>query len=130
MCRFISEARVPDDTLLVVGQRPFDSSQIVDGSFFDAWQHAPEIHAICTRHGAVILKPHPHDRVHSLLAVAAAAPAPVLGVVTDNLYRIVALPQVSTVLTVNSSVAHEVPYFGKRLHTLTLHPDRSFRRNT
>jgi hypothetical protein len=30
MCRFISEARVPDDTLLVVGQRPFDSSQIVN----------------------------------------------------------------------------------------------------
>jgi hypothetical protein len=118
MCRFISEAKVPDDTLLVVGQRPFDSSQIVDGRFFDAEPLASEIHAICGRHRAVILKPHPHDKEHSLLAVAADAPAHVLGVITDNLYRIIALPQVSTVLTVNSSVAHEAPYFGKRVHTL------------
>jgi hypothetical protein len=118
MCRFISEARVPDDTLLVVGQRPFDSSQIVGGRFFDAYPAAPEIHAICGSHHAVILKPHPHDKEHSLLAVAAAAPARVLGVITDNLYRIIALPQVSAVLTVNSSVAVEAPYFGKRVHTL------------
>ena len=124
MCRFISEARVPDDTLLVVGQRPFDSSQIVDGSFFDAWPRAAEIHAICAHHRAVILKPHPHDKEHSLLAVAAAAPADVLGVITNNLYRMIALPQVSTVLTVNSSVAHEAPYFGKRLHTLAPLPIR------
>ena len=124
MCRFISEARVPDDTLLVIGQRPFDSSQIVDGSFFDAWPRAPEIHAICAQHRAVILKPHPHDKEHSLLTVAAAAPARVLGVITDNLYRIMALPQIRTVLTVNSSVAHEAPYFGKRLHTLAPLPVR------
>jgi hypothetical protein len=124
MCRFISEARVPDDTLLVVGQRPFDSSQIVDGRFFDARRRAPEIHAICAQHRAVILKPHPHDKEHSLLAVAATASAPVLGVITDNLYRMVALPQVSTVLTVNSSVAHEAPYFGKRVHTLAPLPIR------
>jgi hypothetical protein len=36
----------------------------------------------------------------------------------------VALPQVSTVLTVNSSVADEAPYFGKRLHTLAPLPIR------
>jgi hypothetical protein len=126
MCRFISEAKVPDDTLLVVGQRPFDSSQVVDGGFFDAWPIASEIHAICGQHRAVILKPHPHDKEHSLLAVAATAsePARVLGVITDNLYRIMALPQVSTVLTVNSSVAHEAPYFGKRVHTLAPLPIR------
>ncbi len=124
MCRFISEAKVPDETLLVVGQRPFDSSQIVAGGFFDALPLASEIHAICAQYRAVILKPHPHDRTHSLLEVAAAAPARVLGVITDNLYRIMALPQVSAVLTVNSSVAHEAPYFGKRLHTLAPLPIR------
>ena len=42
MCRFISEARVPDNTLLVVGQRRFDSTQIVDGAFFDAEPLAAE----------------------------------------------------------------------------------------
>ena len=49
---------------------------------------------------------------------AAAAPARVLGVIDDNAYRILALPQISAVLTVNSGLAHEAPYFGKRVHAL------------
>ncbi len=67
MCRFISESRVPDNTLLVAGQRRFDSTQIVDGAFFDAEPLAADIHAICARYAAVVLKPHPLDRHHSLL---------------------------------------------------------------
>ncbi len=118
MCQYISEARVPDDTLMVVGQRRFDSTQIIDGSFFDAHQAAPDIHALCTRHAAVVLKPHPLDRHHSLLEVAAAAPTRVIGVINDNAYRMMALPQVRAILTVNSGVAYEAPYFGKRVHTL------------
>ena len=118
MCRYISEARVPDDTLLVVGQRRFDSTQIVGGDFFDAHRLTGEIHALCADHAAVVLKPHPLDRQHSLLEVAAAAPTRVIGVINDNTYRMMALPQVSAILTVNSGVAYEAPYFGKRVHTL------------
>jgi hypothetical protein len=118
MCRYISEARVPDDTLLVIGQRRFDSTQIAGGDFFDAHRHTAEIHALCARHAAVVLKPHPLDPQHSLLEVAAAAPARVIGVINDNTYRMMALPQVSAILTVNSGVAYEAPYFGKRVHTL------------
>ena len=62
MCRFISDARVPDNTLLVAGQRRFDSSQIVGGTFFDAFPRSAEIRAICARYPAVVLKPHPLDR--------------------------------------------------------------------
>jgi hypothetical protein len=124
MCRFISEARVPENTLLVAGQRRFDSTQIVRGDFFDAEPRAAEIHAICARYAAVILKPHPLDRHHSLLAVAAAAPARVLGVIDDNIYRMMALPQISAVLTVNSGIAQEAPYFGKRVHALAPLPIR------
>jgi hypothetical protein len=125
MCRFISESRVPDNTLLVAGQRRFDSTQIIDGAFFDADSVAADIHAICARYDAVVLKPHPLDRHHSLLTVAAGASAPILGVIDDNIYRIMAMPQISAVLTVNSGVAHEAPYFGKRVHALaplSLHP--------
>jgi hypothetical protein len=118
MCRYISEARVPDDTLLVIGQRRFDSTQIIGGDFFDAHRQTAEIHALCARHAAVALKPHPLDRQHSLLEVAAAAPARVIGVITDNAYRMMALPQVTAILTVNSGIAYEAPYFGKRVHTL------------
>ena len=118
MCRFISESRVPDNTLLVAGQRRFDSTQIVDGAFFDSEPLAAGIHAICARYAAVVLKPHPLDRHHSLLTVASGAPARILGVIDDNIYRMMALPQISAVLTVNSGVAHEAPYFGKRVHAL------------
>jgi hypothetical protein len=124
MCRYTSEARVPDNTLLVAGQRRFDSTQIVDGGFFDAMPRAAEIHAICARYPAVVLKPHPLDRHHSLLEVAAAAPARVIGVIDDNVYRMLSLPQISAVLTVNSGLAHEALYFGKHVHALTPLPIR------
>lgn len=118
MCRFISEARVPDNTLLVAGQRRFDSTQIVGGTFYDAFPAATEIHAICARYPAVVLKPHPLDPHHSLLEVAVAAPTRVIGVINDNVYRMLSQPQISAVLTVNSGLAHEAPYFGKQVHTL------------
>jgi hypothetical protein len=118
MCQFISEARVPDNTLLVAGQRRFDSTQIIDGGFYDAGPQAAQIHAICIHYDFVILKPHPFDRHHSLLAVAADAPCRMLGVIEDNIYRMMALPQISAILTVNSGVAQEAPYFGKRVHAL------------
>ncbi len=124
MCQLISDARVPDNTLLVAGQRRFDSTQIVSGEFFDASPLTPEINAICARYDAVVLKPHPLDRHHSLLEVAAAAPARVLGVIDDNFYRMMAMPQISAVLTVTSGVAHEAPYFGKRVHALAPLPVR------
>jgi hypothetical protein len=124
MCRFISDARVPDNTLLVAGQRRFDSTQITAGTFFDAFPRSAEIHAICARYPAVVLKPHPLDRHHSLLEVAAAAPTHVIGVIEDNVYRMLSLPQITAVLTVNSGLAHEAPYFGKHVHALAPLPIR------
>jgi hypothetical protein len=124
MCRQISEARMPPNTLLVVGQRPMDSSQIVGGQFFDAFAHVSLIASICAAYQSVVLKPHPlPDELHSLLSVSAAQPN-VAGVITDNTYRMVAMPQVAAVLTVNSSVAYEACYFGKKVHSLAPLPVR------
>ncbi|HEX2943479.1 MAG TPA: hypothetical protein VHO91_20665, partial [Rhodopila sp.] len=121
---YISDANMPDDTLLVAGQRRFDSTQIAGGRFFDAVDQAAEVHAVCARYSAVVLKPHPLDRYHSLLIAAAGAPARVLGVIDDNIYRLLALPQIRGVLTVNSGVAQEAGYFGKQVHTLAPPPFR------
>ena len=118
MCQLITDAAVPGNTLVVIGQRPHDSSQIVHGRFFDAMDHRAEIAAICARHRAVLLKPHPHDREHSLLSVTAGVAPNVLGVVNDNLYRLVAMPEITAVLTVSSSAATEARYFGKAVFTL------------
>jgi len=123
MCHMISDAAVPSDTLIVVGQRPLDCSQIVDGAFYDALPAASEIHAICARYAAVLLKPHPLEPAHGLLEIASGAPN-VAGVVRDNIYRLMSLPEITAVLTVNSSVAYEAPYFSKRVHTLVDLPMR------
>jgi len=123
MCHMISAATVPSNTLIVVGQRPLDCSQIINGAFYDALPEVTEIHAICARYAAVLLKPHPLEPSHSLLEIAATAPN-VAGVVRDNSYRLMSLPEIAAVLTVNSSIAFEAPYFGKRVHTLAPLPIR------
>jgi hypothetical protein len=123
MCQFISSAAVPPDTLVVVGQRPMDASQVIGGGFFDALARRVEIAAICARYRAVLLKPHPSGDPHSLLLVAAGVPN-VIGAVTDNLYRMLAQPQITAMLTVNSSAAYEAGYFGKTVHTLAPLPIR------
>jgi hypothetical protein len=123
MCHMISEATVPAGTLIVIGQRPLDSSQIAGGSFFDALPRAAEILAICERYSAVLLKPHPLEPDHSLLRVAANA-SNIAGVSHDNLYRLMSLPEIAGILTVNSSVAYEAVYFGKKVHALTALPIR------
>ncbi len=120
MGRYISESRMPQGTLLVAGQRRYDSTQIAAGTFFDAASRAADIRALCDAHAATVLKPHPHDPQHSLLSVAATAPN-MFGVINDNIYRLLALSQIEAVLTVNSGVAVEAPYFGKRVHTLLPH---------
>jgi hypothetical protein len=122
MCRLIATGTLPPRTLIVVGQRPTDSSQIIGGRFFDAGDHLAAINAVCARYAAVVLKPHPLERDHGLLLAAAGAPARVLGAVSDNIYRLLALPEVAAVLTVNSSVAYEAPYFGKTVHALAALP--------
>ena len=123
MGQFISSATVPPDTLVVVGQRPFDATQIFGGRFFDALACRDDVAKVCTAYRGVLLKPHPSGDAHSLLHVAAAAPN-VIGVVGNNLYRLLALPQITGVLTVNSSVAYEAGYFGKRVHCLAPLPIR------
>ncbi len=124
MCRLISDTGVPGNTLLVLGQRPYDSSQIVGGAFFDAMDHLPRITDICAQYSAVLLKPHPNEREHSLLVAVAGIAPNILGVINDNVYRMLAMPQISGVLTVSSSVAYEAPYFGKTVHALAPLPIR------
>ena len=123
MCHMVSEATVPAGTLIVLGQRQLDSSQIVAGAFFDCLARAPEIRAICECYAAVLLKPHPLEPEHALLEVAADA-RNVIGVTRENLYRLMSLPEITGILTVNSSAASEAPYFGKRTHTLAPLPFR------
>jgi hypothetical protein len=90
--------------------------------------HREAIAGTCVRHAAVLLKPHPEEAAHGLLDVAAEIAAetglPLIGPVADNLYRLLAMPDVTAVLTVSSSAAYEARYFGKTVHTLGALPLR------
>ena len=129
MCRYTANCTLPPETLLVIGQRTMDSSQIVGGRFFDALPCVHNVRSICACYGGVVLKPHPYGGQHSLLAAAASAPN-VRAVTADNVYRLLAQPEIAGVLTVNSSTAYEAPYFGKRVHTLAPLPVRIAWRDT
>ncbi len=117
MCRYTTDCTLPTGTLLVVGQRTMDSTQIIGGRFFDALENADAVATICADYPAALLKPHPYGGQHSLLLAAAAAPNAV-GVTSDNLYRLLSQEQITAILTVNSSAAYEARYFDKRIHTL------------
>ncbi|HUN40657.1 MAG TPA: hypothetical protein VMU81_10230 [Acetobacteraceae bacterium] len=119
--RYTADSRLPPETLLVIGQRTMDSSQIIDGRFFDALQHLPQIQAIFANYRGILLKPHPYGGQHSLLLAAAAAPN-ALAVTEDNVYRLLAQPEISGVLSVNSSSVYEARYFDKQIHTLAPMP--------
>lgn len=123
MCRYTADCNLPAGTLLVVGQRTMDSTQIDGGRFYDALEHVAEVAAICAEYRAVLLKPHPYGGQHSLLLAAAGAPN-ALGVTNDNIYRMLAQSEVRAVLTVNSSTAYEARYFDKQVHTLAPLPMR------
>lgn len=123
MCRYTADCSLPNGTLLVIGQRTMDSTQIIGGRFFDALDHVEEVAAICGKYLAVVLKPHPYGGQHSLLLATAGAPN-ALGVTGDNIYRMMAQAEITAVLTVNSSAAYEARYFDKQVHTLAPLPMR------
>jgi hypothetical protein len=103
--------------LLVVGQRLNDATQIADGAFFDAAARRAEIQHLCTASSAVLAKDHPCGERHSLVAEALAS-RPDARLARVGVYRLLADPSVGRVLTVNSSVAYEAPFFGKPVTTL------------
>ncbi len=109
-------ARKPG-ALLVVGQHPNDSTQIAEGAFFDAAAKRAEIGRLCMASSAVLAKDHPSGERHSLVAEALAA-RPDARLTRTSIYRLLADPGIGRVLTVNSSVAYEAPFFGKPVTTL------------
>jgi hypothetical protein len=117
MCRYTADCALPPGTLLVMGQRTMDSSQIVSRQFFDALECQDRVARICAEYAAVLIKQHPYGGNHSLLMAAASA-SNVLAATSDNVYRLLAHPEITGVLTVNSSAAYEARYFGKQIHML------------
>lgn len=121
MLCYLPHTALGTNTLLVVGQRPRDASQIISGRFFDAETHRAAIGRICAAHPAVLVKEHPEERGHGLTALVRTL-RPDATSTTENIYRLLAQPEIAAVLSVNSSVAVEAGYFGKTVHSLARIP--------
>jgi uncharacterized membrane protein YkvA (DUF1232 family) len=125
--RGISAKIAGEDALLVIGQARHDGTQITNGRFADATLYLDDIEAIGGRHRTILLKPHPYDPHHSLIERVRRA-FPHARVARDNVYSLLSAPEVTEVLTFNSSVAYEASFFGKPVRTLLARPfDVAFR---
>jgi hypothetical protein len=98
--------------LLVLGQRPGDATQITGGDFFDAMTIREKLHRLCPPGTPILLKDHPSGERHSLVAEVLAA-RPEARFAETPIYQLLADPAIGRVLTVNSSVAYEAPFFDK-----------------
>jgi hypothetical protein len=119
--RGISARITGDDALLVIGQARHDATQITNGRFADASSYREEIDAVAGRHRTILLKPHPYDPRHSLIERVRRA-FPHARVARDNVYSLLSAPEVTEVLTFNSSVASEASFFGKPVRALLARP--------
>jgi hypothetical protein len=124
MLDLVQPARMPPDTLLVLGQQRWDSSQIASDGFFDPEARIDVIERLCGRHQTVAIKPHPNGADGPLIEIVQRL-RPDAVVAEDNVYRLLSCPNVAAVLSVNSSVAIEAELFGKPSHTLAPQPIRA-----
>lgn len=101
------------DSLILVGQMPNDASCIVDGRFASLQNFRSAIVGAAAEHRKVYYKKHPLAHADEMIARLRE-----WGVDADetdeNIYYLLAHPNVNGVLTLSSSVGIEARYFGKK----------------
>lgn len=112
MLRLVNPSTLPENTLLVLGQQRWDSSQIAGATFFDPASARVELQALCDHHAHVRIKAHPYGNDGPLVQMIRQI-RPDAVAISDNVYRLLASPRLCTVLSVNSSVAEEAVFFDK-----------------
>ena len=116
-------AQIHPGTLLVIGQRPSDATQVAGGDFFSATTVRDKLKRLCPAEVPVLLKDHPSRERHSLVTEMRAV-RPDARFTNEGIYRLLADPGIGHVLTVNSSVAYEAAFFDKTVTTLLPPPVR------
>jgi hypothetical protein len=118
----ISPVRLSKPHALFAAQMDLDTSLIVDGRLARAEPLLPAI--LAAKAGcSMLLKPHPYGAPHNDLRYLHRT----LGdsvISDDNIYALLASPEIETVITLSSSVADEAGMFGKRAHRLIV-PDNA-----
>ena len=97
---------------LFVGQTDIDGSLVCDGRLARIDGFVGEIASLLDAGGQLMLKPHPYGRTHQAIRTLREA-FPASLIVNDNIYALIASPQVERVVTLSSGVAQEARLIGK-----------------
>jgi hypothetical protein len=118
----ISPVRMSKPHALFAGQMDLDTSLIADARLARVEPLLPALRAAKAGRD-LLLKPHPHGAPHNALRSLHRTLADSV-ISDDNIYALLASPEIETVITLSSSVADEAEMFGKRAHRLIV-PDNA-----
>ncbi|WOI58441.1 hypothetical protein [Palleronia sp. LCG004] len=105
-------ASVAPDSALFLMQTWYDQSQLRDGRFVSPTDFLDEIISCAAEHEEFLVKEHPLEPHPAISTMAALIPN--MRLVKDNVYSMLALPEIRTVATLSSSVGLEAEYFDKQ----------------
>lgn len=108
--RSFNKAFRPGSALFLM-QTWHDQSQLRDGRFVSPADFLDEIIACAAGHAEFLVKEHPLGPNPATATMAALIPN--MRLVDINVYRLLSVPEISTVATLSSSVGFEAGYFGK-----------------
>lgn len=115
--------RMGGPRLLFAGQMEVDASLLEDGKLVRIETYVERLRQAAAEAGGLLLKPHPHGTPHRDVRRLHGAVADSI-IVDDNIYALLAAPDVDTIVTLSSSVADEAEMFGKRAIRLIV-PDNA-----
>ena len=117
----MKKPKVPENATLLIGQTNVDRSLIFDGKLRNLSSYRDELAQILDPEKPVLYKPHPYNP-HGFGLYESGIPFEAVHWTSDNIYTLLASPNVEQVLGVSSSVMIEAPYFGKPAKFLARSP--------
>lgn len=108
----MKKPKAPEGSTLLIGQTNVDRSLIFDGKLRNLSSFRDELAATLDPTRPVLYKPHPYNP-HGFGLYESGIPFEAVHWTSDNIYTLLASPNVDQVLGVSSSVMIEAPYFGK-----------------
>jgi hypothetical protein len=101
------------NTALILGQVSNDRALAKrQGGFHNFYDYDQQILSLCSKHDDVIFKGHPYD-ISASKAWEYVEGKSEIRVVNDNIYHLLALPQITTVIALNSGGLIEAKLFSK-----------------
>jgi hypothetical protein len=101
---------------LIIGQSRYDRSVIVNGRFVDYRDFRNDLRSLLSGK-KILFKPHPYDE-NEFGVSDLVDDKEKISVVKDNIYRLLTMDPIQTIVTVSSSVGYEAVFFGKTVHWL------------